>query len=30
VEMEGFVPGSIDPRLPTLLIGQLPPSLLTP
>jgi iron complex transport system substrate-binding protein len=30
VEMEGFVPGSIDPRLPTLLIGQLPPPLLMP
>jgi iron complex transport system substrate-binding protein len=29
VEMESYVPGSIDPRLPTLLIGQLPPQLLT-
>lgn len=30
VDMEGFVPGSFDPRLPKLLIGQLPPQLLTP
>jgi iron complex transport system substrate-binding protein len=30
VDMERFVPGSIDPRLPSLLIGQLPPQLLTP
>jgi iron complex transport system substrate-binding protein len=30
VDMETFVPGSVDPRLPTLLIGQLPPQLLTP
>jgi iron complex transport system substrate-binding protein len=30
VEMERFVPGSIDPRLPSLLIGQLPPQLLIP
>jgi prepilin-type N-terminal cleavage/methylation domain-containing protein/prepilin-type processing-associated H-X9-DG protein len=30
VDMEGFVPGSLDPRLPWLLIGQLPPQLLTP
>ena len=30
VDMEGFVPGLLDPRLPRLLIGQLPPQLLTP
>jgi len=30
VAMEGFVPGSIDPRLPKLLIGQLPPQMLMP
>jgi iron complex transport system substrate-binding protein len=30
VEMERFVPGSIDPRLPSLYIAQLPPQLLTP
>lgn len=29
VEMEGYVPGSLDPRLPMLMIGQLPPQLLT-
>ncbi len=30
VELEGYVGGSIDPRLPTLLIAQLPPQMLTP
>ena len=30
VDMERFVPGSIDPRLPSLYIGQLSPQLLTP
>lgn len=30
VELEGCVSGSIDRRLPALLIGQLPPQLLTP
>jgi iron complex transport system substrate-binding protein len=30
VEMEGYMPGSIDPRMPRLLIGQLPPQMLTP
>lgn len=30
VDMEGYVPGSLDPRLPKLLIGQLPPQWLTP
>lgn len=29
VEMENFVPGSVDPRLPNLYIAQLPPQLLT-
>lgn len=29
IEMESYVPGSIDPRMPNLLIGQLPPQLLT-
>ena len=29
VELEGYVRGSIDPRLPTLFIGQLPPQMLT-
>lgn len=29
VNMEAYVPGSIDPRLPTLFIGQLPPQILT-
>ena len=30
VAMVGYVPGSLDPRLPRLLIGQLPPQMLTP
>lgn len=29
VDKEGYMPGSIDPRLPSLFIGQLPPQLLT-
>lgn len=30
VAMEGYVPGSIDPRMPRLLFGQLPPQMLVP
>jgi prepilin-type processing-associated H-X9-DG protein len=30
VDMEAFVPGSLDPRLPKLFIGQLPPQMLIP
>ncbi len=30
VNMETYVPGSVDPRLPNLYIAQLPPQLLTP
>ncbi len=30
VAMEGYVSGSMDPRLPRLLIGQLPPQILIP
>ena len=29
VELESYVPGSLDPRLPKLFIGQLPPQMLT-
>jgi iron complex transport system substrate-binding protein len=30
VERERYVPGSLDPRMPQMLIGQLPPQLLMP